>query len=198
MFAPFVLLPLFIVSFFVALFVGIVLMVFAVIGGPGACDPGGGLIVISEQNADTFQAKWDAFEATLDAGSPATVTFTESEVSSRTIRAAEGPVDDQDWVQGFRVCLHDGYGEISGTVNLPVFTDVKFKLSGTARIEDTLQIDVDDVQVGSLPGFLDNWIGSWPDDTADVLDEDDFEHNYVLTLREGEAQIDGAPAGQAP
>jgi hypothetical protein len=168
-------------------------MRFAVVGGPSACEPGGATIVISEQNADAFQQKWDAFDATLDAGSAATVTFTESEVSSRAIRAAEGSVDDQDFLQDFRICLHDGYGEISGNVNLPSFLDMKFRARGTARLGPHLIVDVDTVEVGSIPGFVEDWASDWIDDTVDVFDEEDLEHHYVLTLREGEAQIDGTP-----
>lgn len=193
MFGPFFLLPLFILAFFVALIVALVTVPFVVIGGPSACEPGGAAIVISEQNADAFQQKWDAFDAALDAGTPATVTFSESEVSSRAVRAAEGRVDDQDFVQNFQVCLHDGYGEISGSLNLPAFLDTRFKVRGTATIEDNLVVKVDRAELGSIPGFLEDWASDRIDDTIDVLGEDEFGHHYVLTLREGEAQIDGTP-----
>lgn len=188
-FAPFMLLPVIILGSIV----GVIVMAFAVVGGPSPCAPGGGPIVISEANADSFEQKWDEFDAALDAGTSATVTFTESEISSRAIRDAEGRVDDQDFLQDFRVCVHDGYGEFSGSLNFPSFLDMKFKVRGTAYIDKTLNVDVDDIDVGNLPGFVDNWVRSIPDNTTEVLDEDDFGHSYVLTLREGEAQIAGTP-----
>lgn len=187
-FAPIFFLPFIIVGAFLAAIVA----GFAVIGGPDPCTPGGAAIVISEQHADAFERKWEEFDATLDAGSPATVTFTESEVSSRAIREAEG-IDDEDFLQDFRICIHDGYGEMSGTLNFPGFLDTKFRARGTAYIDKTLNVDIDDVDLGSIPGFLDDWIRGIPDNTAEVLDEDDFGHTYELTLREGEAHIAGTP-----
>jgi hypothetical protein len=189
MLLPFLLAPL----IFFAMIIGLIAGTFAIVGGPSPCEPGGGPIVVSEANADSFQQKWDAFDAALDAGSPSSVSFSESEVTSRAIRAAEGDVDDQDWLQDLRVCLHDGEGEISGTVNLPSFLDLKFKARGTAFIGETLNVNVHEVEVGSVPGFIDGWVRAMVDDTVEVLDEDDFEHNYTLTLSEGEARVDGTP-----
>jgi hypothetical protein len=193
MFAPFFFLPLFLFMLFVAFVVGVVVMAFAIVGGPDACTPGGGPIVVSEANADAFQTKWDAFDATLDSGATASVTFTESEVTSRAIRVMEGDLDDQDFLQNFRVCLHDGYGEISGTVNMPAFTDVKYRVRGTAQIDRELKVNVEEVEVGSVPGFFTDWLGDRIDRTADLFDEGEFDHRYVLTLSGGQAQIDGTP-----
>jgi hypothetical protein len=187
--APIFLIPLTILS----VIVGVIVMGFAVVGGPSACDPGGGPIVLSEANADSFQQKWDAFDASLDAGTPATVTFTESEISSRAVRAAEGDIDDQDWIQDFRVCIYDGEGAISGTVNLPGFLDIKFRAKGTAYITDQLRVKPEKVEVGSIPGFFGEWVDASPDDDVDLFEKDDFEHDYTLTLREGEAEIVGTP-----
>lgn len=176
-------------------FAGLIVMGFAVVGGPSACEPGGSQpVVLSEASADSFQRKWDDFDTTLDSGSPATVTFTESEIASRAMRDAEGDLNDLNWLQNFRVCLHDGYGEISGTVNLPSFLDLQYKAKGTAHISDNLVVDLDKVEVGSIPGFVSNWVGDSPNNDVDLLDKDYFaDHSYTLTLREGEAEIAGVP-----
>jgi len=190
LYAPFALLPVVVLS----AIVGLIVMGFAVAGGPDPCEPGGAEpIVISEANADSFQQKWDEFEGTLDAGSSASVTFTESEVSSRAVREAEGKVDDQDWLQEFRVCIYDGEGAISGTLNFPGFLDIKFRAEGTAYITDQLRIKPEKVEVGSIPGFIGDWVDASPDDDVELLDDEDFEHTYELTLSPGEAQIAGTP-----
>src|SRR5205809_4852823 len=71
--------------------------------------------------ADTWQAKWATFDQQLDAGQTASVSFTESESSSRATRyldSKEAPVDD------LTVCFHNGEAEASGKVKLPVLGDL--------------------------------------------------------------------------
>jgi hypothetical protein len=159
----------------------------AVAGGPGPCEAGGSEpIVLSRAHADSFQFKWDAFETALDAGANASVTFTESEVSSR---AQVWLNDDDGVIDGPRICLHDGYAEISTGLDFPGFLDVKVKLRGTAQITDDLHITITDIDMGNVPdAFLE-----WDDEIDGSVTDEALEHTYDLTLREGEAHIEGTP-----
>ncbi|MEE8346245.1 MAG: hypothetical protein V3S20_02740, partial [Dehalococcoidia bacterium] len=90
------------------LFVGANLIL-AFSGGPGPCTTDGDLIILNAANADGFQQKWDDFDAVLDGGSPSSVSFSESEVTSRADQYIrdETNVDFAD----VRICIHDGFGE---------------------------------------------------------------------------------------
>ena len=167
----------------------------AITGGPGDCEPGGvGPIVVSDAMSDAFQQKWDVFDATLDAGSPASVTFSESEVTSRAvawINSAGGPDFDDA-----RVCIHDGYGEATGTLRSWGIFDVKFKLRGTVELSgNRLLTDIEDIDIGNVPDPLHLWFeGQLEDPIEEGLDNLGLEpHTYTVTLTEGMATIDGQP-----
>jgi len=187
------LLPFIPILFFFSVIFGGLAFGLVVTGGPDECTAGGSEpIVFSQANADSFQQKWDAFDTTLDAGRPATVTFTESEVSSRAWWEIVDESEDADeFVDGPRVCLHDGYGEVSATLELPGFLDIKMKATGTAEITDELVIYIDDLEIGNVPDFVSDWLNA-EEIQADLTNQH-LEHNYVLTLREGEAQVNGTP-----
>lgn len=186
-------LPFIPIVLFFSLVVGGIVGGLAITGGPDACTAGGSEeIVISQAHAESFDQKWDDFEATLDAGQPATVTFSESEVSSRARAEIDDSLDADDPVfEGPRICLHDGYWEMSATLDFPSFLDVKMMVRGTAEITDELRIDIDHVDIGNIPSFAGDRIdaGDWNDDVTD----EDLEHTYVLTLTEGVATVEGTP-----
>ncbi len=186
-------LPFIPILFFFSVIFGGIAFGLVVTGGPDECAAGGSdPIVFSQANADSFQQKWDAFDAALDGGSPASVTFTESEVSSRAWWVVVDEAEEADDIfEGPRVCLHDGYGEVSATLDLPGFLDVKMKARGTAEITDELVVDIDDLDIGNVPGFLSDWLNA--EDIRGDLTDQHLEHNYTLTLREGEARVDGTP-----
>ena len=166
----------------------------AITGGPADCTPGGGPIVVSDALSDAFQQKWDEFDATLDAGSPTSVTFSESEVTSRAvawINNEDGP--DFDDAQ---VCIHDGYGEATGTLEGPGFFDVKFKLRGTVELRgNRLLTDIEDVDMGNIPDPLTSWFEGQADGPIEEgLDNLDLEpHTYTVILTEGSVTIEGVP-----
>ena len=166
----------------------------AITGGPADCTPGGGPIVVSDALSDAFQQKWDEFDATLDAGSPASVTFNESEVTSRAvawINNEDGPDFDDA-----RICIHDGYGEATGTLQGPGFFDVKFKLRGTVELVGSrLLTDIEDVDMGNIPDPLTSWFEGQADGPIeDGLDNLGLEpHSYTVILTEGSATIEGVP-----
>lgn len=165
----------------------------AISGGPGDCEPGGGEIVVSDAMSDAFQQKWDAFDATLDAGSSASVTFNESEVTSRAvvwIRDEGGPDFDDA-----RICIHDGFGEASGTLR-SLGLDLEFKITGSVELtQSRIVVRIDDVDIGNVPDLL---LGPFESQAENPIEEglDDFDlggHTYTVTLTEGIVTIDGQP-----
>ena len=166
----------------------------AISGGPGDCEPGGAeQIIVSDTMSDAFQEKWDQFQGTLDAGSPATVTFNESEVTSRAvvwIRDEGGP----DFDDG-RICIHDGFGEATGTLR-GIGLDVEFKVTGSVELTGSrVIVRIDDVDMGNIPDPL---LRPFEGEAEDPIEEglDDFgiaEHTYTLTLTEGSVLIEGQP-----
>ncbi len=163
----------------------------AINGGPDECQAGGDAIVVNEANAEAFDRKWDAFEAALDGGSPASVTFSESEVTSR-VNAWN---DEKDIFEEIRVCIHDGYGEATGTLDGAGVVDAAFKISGTvelARGHPTAHID--DIALGNVPRPLFAALEDLAEDPIEeALDEVDLNHSYTTTYSEGEVRIDGRP-----
>ena len=166
----------------------------AITGGPDDCTPGGGPIVVSDALSDAFQQKWDEFDATLDAGSPASVTFSESEVTSRAvawINDEDGPDFDDA-----RICIHDGYGEATGTLKGWAFFDVKFMLRGTVElIGSRLLTDIEDVDMGNLPDPLTSWFEGQADGPVEEgLDNLGLEpHTYTVIMTGGSVRVEGRP-----
>ncbi len=163
--------------------------------GPGQCTPGGGPIPVNAANAEKFGQKWDDFDAVLDGGSPSSVTFSESELSSRADRyfTEEQALDFRD----VRVCIHDGYGEATGTLDAILGLQVEVKLKGTMDLTgDTPKTEIDDIEFGKVPGWLidltDAILGA-EDDIDEALKDIELKHTYTPTLTEGQVQIDGVP-----
>ena len=178
----------------VAAALGGTLLGLAISGGPGDCEPGGAEpIVVSDAMSDAFQQKWDAFDATLDAGSPASVTFNESEVTSRAvvwIRDEGGP-DFED----ARICIHDGFGEATGSLR-SLGLDVEFKITGSVELTQSKVVaHIDDIDIGNLPDALHSWFeGQAENPIEEGLEDVDLGgHTYTVTLTEGAVTIDGQP-----
>jgi hypothetical protein len=173
----------------------VVIAILAFSNGPGACTPGGDTILVNAANADTFDQKWDAMDAVLDGGSPSSETFNESEISSRADRyfTEEKSLDFRD----VQVCIHDDYGEATGTLDAILGLQVEVKLKGTMDLTgDTPKTDIDDIEFGKVPGwFVDvtDAIFGAENDIDEALEDIDLKHTYTPTLTEGQAQIDGEP-----
>ena len=174
---------------------GMVMSILAFSGGPGQCTPGGGIIIINDANADSFDQKWDAMDAALDSGSPDSITLNESEISSRADRyfTEEASIDLKD----VRVCIHDGFGEATGTLDAILGLDVEVKLKGTVDLTgDAPQTEIDDIDFGSVPGWLidvSDAIFGVESDINGALDDIELKHGYTATLTEGQVRIDGTP-----
>jgi len=163
-------------------------VVLAFTGGPGPCTPGGGPIAVSAANADAFDTKWDAFNATLDGGSAAAVNFNESEISSFVDREVGSPFS------GPQVCIHDGYGEGTATFEVLGF-DAKIKVKGNMDLTGAHPVaNIDNIEVGNVPDFLVDVVKGLVEDAID--DETakvDLAHPMTPTLTEGDAKLDGTP-----
>ena len=175
---------------------GLVTAVLAYSGGPGQCTPGGGIIIVNDANADSFDQKWDAMDAVLDSGSPSSITLNESEISSRADRyfTEEASLDLKD----VRVCIHDGYGEATGKLDYGVLgLDVEIKLKGTVALTGGApKTEIDDIDFGNIPGWLiDVYDAFLPTDGAinEALENITLKHTYTPTLMEGQVRIDGTP-----
>jgi hypothetical protein len=163
----------------------------AITGGPDECEAGGGPIVVSDASAEAFDRKWDAFEAALDGGSPASVAFNESEVTSRV----DAWNDEKDIFEEIRVCIHDGYGEATGALDGAGVVDAAFRITGTVELAgEHPAVHIDDGDLGNVPGPL---LAALEDlaehPIEEALDEIDLDHDYTMTYTEGEVRIDGRP-----
>ena len=168
-------------------------VILAFTGGPGSCTPGGGPIAVDAANATAFQDKWDAFDIILDGGSPSSVAFNESEVASRADQYIrdETDVDFKD----IRICIHDGFGEATGSLEAILGLDTDVKISGTLDLTGDHPIAKDvDIDIGNVPGFITDAIEGFVDDAIDeALEDIELSHTYTPALTEGQAQIDGVP-----
>ena len=170
----------------------VVVFVLAAVGGPDPCSPGGGTITVNAFNANLFDEKWDSFDAVLDGGSSNSVTFTESEITSR---ANEFTEEKGGELHDVRVCIHDGFGEITGTLDAFAGINAEFRASGTAELIETHpKIDFTDIEIGNVPGFLlDPFRSLFEDAVEELLKDIDLSHHYTPALTEGRARVDGTP-----
>ena len=174
------------------LFVGAnVILAFS--GGPGPCTPGGDLIIVNAANADGFQQKWDAFDVILDGGSPSSVTFKESEVTSRADQYIRDETDVG--LTDVRICIHDGFSEATAKLETILGLETKVKITGNLDLSGDHPKALDlEIEIGNVPGFVTNAIEGFVKDAVDeALEDIDLSHTYTPTLTEGESQIGGVP-----
>jgi hypothetical protein len=170
---------------------GVGVTAMALTGGPGPCTPGGGAIEISDAQAQSFDNSWDGLDTVLTEGRSSSITLTESGVSSR----ANKYIDDKGGnVDNVRVCIHNGFGEVTGSVDVAVGSG-KFKAKGTVALSDGRPVvDFQDIELGNVPSFaLGPLEGAVEDAIQELLDDITLEHTYTPTLSEGAAKIDGSP-----
>jgi hypothetical protein len=164
----------------------------AVTGGPSACTPGGTApIENTPENAAAFDTKWDQMDAQLDGGTPASVTLTESEITSR----ANTFIDEQGGdIADVQVCIYDGSGAATGEVDLLVGS-AKFKVTGTVTLTGEHPVaEFDDVEIGNIPGaIVDPLTGTVEDAIQELLDDITLKHTYTVELQPGQAVISGTP-----
>src|SRR2546425_1755290 len=108
--------------------------------------------------AGRWDTKWKTFDNALGAGQSGSVSFTESEVTSKAnqfLKDKGAPLDD------IVVCFHDGEAEARAKVELPVLGGIpviggafetKVKMKGTVDTSGAHpKIAITDLEAGNLP-----------------------------------------------
>ena len=165
----------------------------AIAGSPGTCEDEERPITTSLQLAAAFQDKWDGLEASLIAGQPASETFTESEVTSRAdlwLSEHDAPIDK------ILICFGDGTASASAEIDIPfVPGDIDVLARGTLTLTGPVaKADVQDLEVGGLPGPLTGLVENFINNVIEDQTEDlDLDHTYTLLFTEGAVTISGVP-----
>jgi hypothetical protein len=165
----------------------------AITGSPGSCASEERPVTSSLQLAADFETKWDALDASLLSGQPLSLTFTESEVTSRAdlwLKEHDAPIDD------IQVCFGDGTASASAKIDIPfVPGDIDVLARGTLILGNNVaEVDVEELEVGGLPSFLTDLVEDFINNVFDDQTENlDVEHSYSLVFTEGEVTISGTP-----
>jgi hypothetical protein len=151
--------------------------------------------------AAAWQAKWDAFDAQLDSGQAATVSFSESEVTSRAAKfliAKEAPVQD------IMICFHNGAAEATAKVDVPVLAEIPGigeAIDAEVRARGTIdfsgpnpQIVITELEAGNMPAEASERVTSEVEAVInDRLDDYNSEHQLSVKFTEGSIEISGQP-----
>jgi len=151
--------------------------------------------------ADAWQAKWSEFDSKLDAGQSASVSFTESESTSRAVRYLQ---EKDAPITNLIICFHDGVAEASGNVDLPVLGDLpgvggafdsNVLVRGTVDLSGANPtIQITNVEAGNLPGdAAEQLMGSIEDVVNGRLDDLNLQHKMTVNFSEGSVEISGTP-----
>ena len=165
----------------------------AVLGSPGSCVGEDRPITFTLQAASSFQEKWDQLNASLDAGQPATATFSEDEATSRArlwVSEHDVPVDE------LFICFSDEGGAASAEVDIPIVQgDVDILVRGTVLLLGVVpQAEVQEIEVGGIPSPLTDLVEDFVTDLIDDQSEDALlAHDYTLTFSEGQMTVAGEP-----
>ena len=158
-------------------------------------------VVTDQQLANQFQRRWDDFEAQLDAGNPASVTFDEGELTSR---AAQWLDETHAPLQDVTICIYDSKAEARARAEIPYIADLpllgdlyKTDVRVLGRIDLTgrhPEIMVIEMHAGDIPDWA---MAPIRDDVTDIINgrlhDYDSEHTYTVTYREGQLEITGQP-----
>jgi hypothetical protein len=151
--------------------------------------------------AETWQAKWSEFDAKLDAGQSASVSFTESESTSRSARyldSKDAPIRD------LVICFHEGEAEASANVDLPVLAELpgvggvfhsNVLARGTIDFSGAKpKIVIREIEAGNLPADAAERIkGQIEDAVNDPLNDLNLQHVHTVEFSEGSITINGTP-----
>ena len=151
--------------------------------------------------ADAWQAKWSDFDAKLDAGQSASVSFTESESTSRAARyldSKDAPIRD------LVICFHEGEAEASANVDLPVLAELpgvgnvfhsNVLARGTIDFSGAKpKIVISEIEAGNLPAdAAERLKGQIEDAVNDPLNDLNLQHVHTVEFSEGSITISGTP-----
>ena len=151
--------------------------------------------------ATQWQERWDQLNATLDSGQPTSVTFGESDATSRATQWAEetdAPLSD------LTICFYDGIAEAHGRMEIPTLNDLP--LAGSVfdtevrivgRIElggEHPRIRISEIDAGDFPDWASEPLQDEIEEIVnDRLADYDIKHKYTVTFREGEMEVAGQP-----
>ena len=133
-------------------------------------------VPVSEEAAESFDAKFSEFETLLDnamSGESVSLSLTEEEVASKLdelIKDTDMPIEVKDTCVNFR----DGAMWISGVVDAGVSVSSGIKVAIDIDEEGKPQLEIEDVDIGGgvpVPGSLEEQITNLIP-TDDVLTED--------------------------
>ena len=169
----------------------VVVLVAAFAGSPGECDSGDRQVEASPALAEQLQAKLDDLDAQLDAGQAASITFDESEATSRGRQFLE---DETAPIADLKICLNVDGPSASGNLEAVLGLDVTAKVSGDLFLGEHPSVDNLDIDVGAVPGFA---ASGFEEVVKDVINDQlahiDIEHQLTITFGEGTATLSGQP-----
>ena len=170
----------------------ILFAVLAFAGSPGECDSGDREVESSPALAQQLQAKLDQLDAQLNAGQAASITFDESEATSRGRQFLE---DENAPIADLKICFNSDGPSASGNLNAVLGLDVTAKVSGDLSLDgEHPRVDSLDIDVGAVPGFVTGGLaGGIKEVINDQLEHISIEHQLSITFGEGTATLSGQP-----
>lgn len=175
-----------------AVILAVVVLAAAFAGSPGECDSGDRQVESSTALADQLQGKLDQLNAQLDTGQAASITFDESEATSRGRRFLD---DENAPIADLKICFSSDGPSASGNLDAVLGLDVTAKVSGDILLDgEHPRVDNLDIDVGAVPGFAAGGLEGVVEDVInDQLDHISLEHQLSITFGEGTATLSGQP-----
>lgn len=160
-------------------------------GSPGDCGDG---IAVTDDPAlvAAYNQRWAGFNEQLLRGLPATIVVTEEEATAKTrafLLLSDAPIED------VRVCFSPGEGDVSGTIEGPMGTDVAVRLKGDVDLSKaTPDARLTSIEIGALPRFMTRPF----DGLVSRVVDDQLERIFLIweldaDIGDGEATITGQP-----
>ena len=177
--------------------VAVVVAAFLVLFGDASidgCDLGVGQDrvrpAVDKQLADAFQSKWDAVGATLEAGAPASASFTNAEATSRANLYLAG---DSDRIKDVALCFEPGKARGSATVRDVLGRDVDVRIEGSLDFSGpNPELRITSLHAGRLP-----LVGPLRSALSDLvngqLKELRLDHHYDLTFDYDQVTVNAHP-----
>ena len=175
-----------------AVILAVVVLAAAFAGSPGECDSGDRQVESSTALADQLQGKLDQLDAQLDGGQAASITFDESEATSRGRQFLD---DENAPIADLKICFSSDGPSASGNLDAVLGLDVTAKVSGDILLDgEHPRVDNLDIDVGAVPGFAaGGFEGAVEGVINDQLEHISIEHQLTITFGEGTATLSGQP-----
>ena len=151
--------------------------------------------------SDALQARLDALDDQLDAGSAGQVNFNESDATSRALQFA---LEEDIPITELVICFGENgviegrakvdLGELVGALGI-LGGSVKAEAKGTVDFSGgVIRIDLTGFSVGNAPGFGSNLAeGPLEDLINEALADVTLDHGYAFSVEEINAELSGTP-----